>query len=218
MAVPTDSLEQPVVERKLCAKCGVELPLSEFVTVKSRNTYRLFSWCKACKRDYAKARYHNRSDEQKALAKETQKKYVEANRDRVLASRKKWQEENSERYAARKQEYYLRTKERDKERKAEYKHRYVRENKEKVNNSTQRRRAKKKQNGVCLVTAKEIRRIYSSPCLYCGSTTQISVDHVVPIYRGGRHSIGNLAPACKLCNSSKGSKFLTEWKKFKSSH
>lgn len=218
MAVPANPLEGTAVDRKLCAKCGVELPLSEFVTVKSRNTYRLFSWCKPCKREYSKQLYHNQTEEKKAAAKETQKKYVEANREKVLASRKKWREENPERYAARKQEYYLRTRERDRERKAGYKARYVRENKERVNNTTQRRRARKKQNGVCVVTAKELQRIYSSPCLYCGSTTQISVDHVIPIYRGGRHSIGNLVPACKACNSSKGTKLITEWKKFKSSH
>ncbi|TVL89887.1 hypothetical protein CD790_25470 [Streptomyces sp. SAJ15] len=29
--------------------------------------------------------------------------------------------------------------------------------------------------------------------------------------RGGRHAEGNLAPACKPCNSSKSDKLLIEW-------
>jgi len=39
------------------------------------------------------------------------------------------------------------------------------------------------------------------------------MDHVVPLIRGGRHSVGNIIPACRSCNSSKGGKFIIEWKK-----
>lgn len=49
------------------------------------------------------------------------------------------------------------------------------------------------------------------PCVYC-SATPTSVDHVVPLSRGGTHWEGNLVPACKRCNSSKGTRLLTEWK------
>jgi len=49
------------------------------------------------------------------------------------------------------------------------------------------------------------------PCAYC-SATPTSVDHVVPLSRGGTHWEGNLVPACKRCNSSKGTRLLTEWK------
>ena len=35
---------------------------------------------------------------------------------------------------------------------------------------------------------------------------------IMPIIRGGRHSIGNLLPACGSCNSSKGAKLLVEWR------
>ena len=33
---------------------------------------------------------------------------------------------------------------------------------------------------------------------------QITVDHVVPRYYGGKHNIDNLVLSCKSCNSSKG--------------
>ena len=48
-------------------------------------------------------------------------------------------------------------------------------------------------------------------CAYCGATGDMSLDHVVPLSRGGTHEIDNLLPACRSCNSSKGAKLLEEW-------
>ena len=85
-------------------------------------------------------------------------------------------------------------------------------NREKYRNNEQKRRARKRQAGEFVVTANEMRSLYGRPCFYCGSTAQITVDHVLPIARGGRHSIGNLIPACKPCNMSKHKKTIMEWK------
>lgn len=41
-------------------------------------------------------------------------------------------------------------------------------------------------------------------CLYCGTTKNLTLDHVLPSSRGGRTSWENLATACKSCNSKKG--------------
>ena len=75
------------------------------------------------------------------------------------------------------------------------------------------RRARKNENGVFVVSKKELSKLYRSPCFYCGSSNKITIDHVVPISRGGTHGIGNLVPACAFCNGSKNSKFLIEWKR-----
>ena len=75
-----------------------------------------------------------------------------------------------------------------------------------------KRRALKKQNGVFSVTAKEIKKIQNMNCLYCGLLGG-QVDHVIPLTRGGTHSIGNLVPACRSCNASKNDKTITEWQK-----
>lgn len=53
-------------------------------------------------------------------------------------------------------------------------------------------------------------RIRVARCSYCGGPGG-TVDHVVPLNRGGRHAEGNLVPACKSCNSSKRDKLLIEW-------
>lgn len=47
-------------------------------------------------------------------------------------------------------------------------------------------------------------------CYYCLAplSFEISLDHMQPIARGGRHAWDNLAPCCQRCNSLKG--LLTE--------
>lgn len=75
------------------------------------------------------------------------------------------------------------------------------------------RRKKKFVNGVFEIRPKELRRLYESPCFFCGSLENIHADHVVPISKGGRHSIGNLIPACQKCNCSRGSQFISAWLK-----
>ena len=52
---------------------------------------------------------------------------------------------------------------------------------------------------------------YSHRCAYCGNEAR-SVDHLVPLNRGGRSEPDNLLPACKPCNSSKGDKLYHEWR------
>lgn len=48
-------------------------------------------------------------------------------------------------------------------------------------------------------------------CQYCGAHTRdLTLDHVVPKHRGGRHGWDNLVSACRLCNHRKGGKTLEE--------
>ncbi len=41
-------------------------------------------------------------------------------------------------------------------------------------------------------------------CQYCGSTKDLTLDHVMPRSRGGASTWVNLTTACKKCNSYKG--------------
>lgn len=64
------------------------------------------------------------------------------------------------------------------------------------------------------VTDRDWRRLcarYRNRCAYCESDAPLTMDHVIPLVRGGRHAIGNLIPACGSCNSSKNSRLLIEW-------
>ncbi len=43
-------------------------------------------------------------------------------------------------------------------------------------------------------------------CQYCGSGNTLTLDHVLPVSRGGKSSWENVVTACYPCNSSKGNK------------
>jgi 5-methylcytosine-specific restriction endonuclease McrA len=54
-------------------------------------------------------------------------------------------------------------------------------------------------------------------CYYCGGTFkpgELTMDHLVPIIRGGRSAHGNLVPACKDCNSKKKYLLPAEWEEY----
>ena len=49
-------------------------------------------------------------------------------------------------------------------------------------------------------------------CAYCRRACKPTIDHVVPLARGGRDEPSNVVPACKPCNSSKNDRLLSEWR------
>src|SRR6187431_3658364 len=49
-------------------------------------------------------------------------------------------------------------------------------------------------------------------CAYCGATDRpLQRDCVLPISRGGRYTLDNIAPACGSCNASKCNDEVTGW-------
>lgn len=49
-------------------------------------------------------------------------------------------------------------------------------------------------------------------CAYCGATAvPLQRDCVLPISRGGRYTLTNVAPACASCNASKCNSEVTTW-------
>jgi 5-methylcytosine-specific restriction endonuclease McrA len=51
---------------------------------------------------------------------------------------------------------------------------------------------------------------YNGLCIYCGNEAK-TIDHLIPLSRGGSNGVENLAPACLSCNSSKGAKTYEEY-------
>lgn len=58
---------------------------------------------------------------------------------------------------------------------------------------------------------KELLNKFDNSCAYCGTQSDLTKDHVLPISKGGKHEVKNLVPACKNCNSSKNDILLDEW-------
>lgn len=47
-------------------------------------------------------------------------------------------------------------------------------------------------------------------CVYCGSRRELTVDHIVPVVRGGGDELDNLQVLCRSCNSAKGARLEHE--------
>jgi 5-methylcytosine-specific restriction endonuclease McrA len=79
---------------------------------------------------------------------------------------------------------------------------------------SQRRRARERNCKTFLVTKEELAYLYNQPCNFCGSKEEPTLDHCIPLARGGDHSIGNLQTLCKPCNSGKRHKTNMEWRMY----
>ncbi len=62
-----------------------------------------------------------------------------------------------------------------------------------------------------LADDERLKMTYPQACCYCGSIRRLSLDHLIPTFRGGDDSGDNLVWACRSCNSAKGARDLLEW-------
>ncbi len=56
---------------------------------------------------------------------------------------------------------------------------------------------------------------FRGKCAYCGRkqsrSVKLTMDHVVPVSKGGKTVRENIVPACERCNSSKSDSDMVEW-------
>jgi len=202
---------------KTCTKCQTEKSVDLFY--KDRDRYA--SSCKQCQLTQRKQYYIDN----KATVKVKRAAYQKAHQAEQYEHLKKWRKNNPEkvREAGRRQyagniKHHLAVKKEWRLANPEAvkaileKHRL--NHLPKMAEKSHKRRAKLRGNGVFQVTEKELIRLYASPCAHCGTMENVTIDHIIPVARGGRHSIGNLQPLCLTCNSSKNAKTMAEWKYF----
>jgi len=106
-------------------------------------------------------------------------------------------------------------RERDYEHRIEIERRSRAKNKERqrpLKNARQQIRNRFLSGAKYVILQKDIKKIYNGSCFNCGTTDNLSADHVIPISRGGNHSVGNLMTLCRSCNASKSNLLLIEWK------
>jgi 5-methylcytosine-specific restriction endonuclease McrA len=61
------------------------------------------------------------------------------------------------------------------------------------------------------------RKVSKGICYYCGRHVgpgELTMDHIVPLVRGGKSTKGNLVPACKDCNNKKKYLLPIEWDEY----
>lgn len=61
------------------------------------------------------------------------------------------------------------------------------------------------------------KRTAAGICHYCGlkiAHRELTMDHLVPLSRGGRSTKENLVPSCKECNNRKKTMLPLEWEDY----
>ncbi len=64
------------------------------------------------------------------------------------------------------------------------------------------------------------RKRSSGICYYCRGKfkpADLTMDHLIPVVRGGKSTEGNLVPCCKECNNKKKHLLPMEWEEYLSS-
>lgn len=165
--------------------------------------------------------------------------------ERYKARAKAWYNNNKERHRARYKEYckrrpdiiracsrrhYFKYHAENLARGKLFKKRYIEKNRAKVAASAHFLRTLRRQRIKFLGDTSDraaiisfVSELKSKPdvvCSYCLTPIfgkMVTVDHKIPIARGGIHAVSNLCPACRRCNSSKGNKTPEEFLLFKQS-
>lgn len=173
---------------KTCTKCLRSRSVGLFHR-HPRGALGLDSICKACN----KMRVMAWRTANPGRAAQIQRKYVVQNKEKVRASNATWAEKNGLAYE-----------------RARYARRQTNPAQHAVYRTGQRA-AKNRRRAAGPLSAATVRDVLKGPCAYCGDEAT-SVDHIIPVSRGGTNARENLAPACKSCNSKKAARTPTEWK------
>lgn len=213
------------VANRVCGRCKLDLDVSAFgVDVSSPHGLRYD--CKACVSERRKREYRRDSEtlRQKARewrtsnpgkAKEASKKYydshAEARRDaakrrrrsRVLSAEERaflnaqcreWHKKNRDRASLSKKAWRAKNWDRLRIQFRQY---------------GAKREALKRGNAVGVVDFEEIIKRDGDICYLCGEKPKKRhFDHVIPLSKGGPHSMENIRVSCSTCNWKKGARLL----------
>lgn len=203
-----------------CTKCGATKPLTEFyanpskkggyekrckdcVRAKQRaytaahqeeNRQRCHEWYQR-NRPHVEAYRRRRYPLIRAEKLVKDRLYYRANRQRILGVVRRYSQTHREQIAA----YARKTGPESRRRRAAWWRSYI-----------ARKRARKAGLTTHFTPAewKELVERASHACLACGAQTDLTVDHIVPLSRGGTNDIGNVQPLCFGCNQQKHTKII----------
>jgi 5-methylcytosine-specific restriction endonuclease McrA len=176
---------------KICSTCKIEQPFENFhKSSKSKDGHK--PKCKKCKAQEYKnneakylARANKRYEENKEVILVKRKEHYQKNTEKLVEKAIKWGKENREKYLANMKQAYA------------------------------RRRVVNPE--LFIATSGDIKEFISkaSSCYWCNEnfseTLKPTIDHFIPLSRGGKHEVENLVHSCRFCNSRKNNKLPNEF-------
>ena len=158
------------------------------------------------------------------------REYYERNSEKQMEKTIKWREENPTKWKKLVRKSYLKNKEKIKETSKTYRKNHVEELKAQkkeyrkteackiaTKNNNNRRRSEKIKTSNGTISTKALKELIIKQdykCKYCNCDLDFSVknsvhlDHVVPLSKGGTHTIENVVYSCASCNLQKGASLL----------
>jgi 5-methylcytosine-specific restriction endonuclease McrA len=180
-----------MIDIKICNVCKQEKPVTDFYNKQHK--------CKSCSKDQANAwRKANPDKVKRSWQRSNRKRWKEQKLDPVYMEKKKLYRQATRSVRIEKSRAWNQAN-RDRFNRHVYK-------------SHTAKRAKNLGRNTYKILDKEIARIQSMPCYFCGTTENITIHHAIPLSRQGNHSIGNLEPLCRPCSSSKKKKLNSEYR------
>ena len=173
---------------KQCSKCGEVKTLEVFSRDRRTRDGRM-SWCKACHAEYLRTpgyRELKRRYDQSVAGRGSQRQYRHSEIGR-----------KTHREAVRRH------------------NQTVVGRVAKVRRSHARRARKAQVGGILTLTVLNLVSLQGGVCAYCerpfSDVRPPTIDHVIPLSRGGTNDDSNVVAACRSCNSSKGSRTAVEF-------
>lgn len=179
---------------KRCCRCKEEKPISDFSKNRSSKD-GLQPTCRSCCKENMASWYTRNKDKVKKNVKEwrarfpdkirkIRREYVKNNPDKIKELNRKWYKDHPEKTRAKNRKY----------------------------------KSRKRGNGgvITVLQEKELYKFYNFTCLCCERRepeVKMTLDHVLPISKGGKNVIENAQPLCKSCNSRKNNRHIDYRKK-----
>ena len=180
------------MQTKQCSKCEKVKPLDEFY--EDDSTDGRYSSCKQCKREYKRQYYaEHRKEENKRTAQwRTDNPGYDA---QYNAEHRKENREHNAQWRAKNLNYYKQYR---------------------IDNAGKYRAYAANRYALSIAaegyfTDEQFTKLceqHDNRCLCCGKVKKLTVDHIVPLSKGGSNDISNIQSICGPCNSKKGTKTI----------
>lgn len=211
---------------RTCRKCGLDKPIDQF-PMKRDNADGLSVRCRGCLWETIKAYRQTDHGKQMMLASnqrfaKTEKRKLSQSRsnhsEKGRASKKAWAKSEAGKISRAKLRGTDKTKARHKRYYDNGKgritiDRYQATEKGKASLARGVHKRRSRMLAVSTLTAAEWQTIKDRAghkCHYCRKVfRRLTMDHVIPLTKGGHHIASNIVPACRSCNSSKGNRVTT---------